>query len=201
MALALVLTLLSPTTYEATSRLFVAVTPEAAQSPNQGNLLASADFLKSQVQSFAELATSPEVLGRSAARTAASIPASAVKASSPTGTFLIDVTGSGPSGRSAAARANFVAARMRSYVPSVATKLPDGRPAFILTVAKPAVAPASPSSPRWAVNLILGLVLGLVAGVTFVLVRGEIDSRRRESGPQAAAAEPEDGSIADDASS
>ncbi len=201
LVLALLVSLLSPTTYKATARLFVAVTSQAAQSQNQGNLLANSDFLKAQVQSFTELATSPQVLGQSVRRRSSSIPASAIEATNPTGTFLIDVTGSGSSGRIAAARANFVAGRMRAYIPSVATKVQINRPSFALSVVKPAGLPTSPSSPRWVVNLIVGLLLGLAVGLAFILIRGQMESDGGSSAqrPRANAPEPDSGSSAGDA--
>ena len=46
-----------------------------------------------------------------------------------------------------------------------------------LTVAQPAVAAASPTSPRTSLNLALGVLLGLALGVAAVLVRAVLDSR------------------------
>ncbi|MEI6664509.1 MAG: Wzz/FepE/Etk N-terminal domain-containing protein [Actinomycetes bacterium] len=180
-ALAAGLSLAASTSYQANARLFVAVTGEAAQSRNQGNLLASPDFLKAQLQSFVEFANTPEVIKAASAEAGSTVPAGSISATASPEAFVIDVTGSAGTAALAAARTNAAANQLAVYIPRLATHLPNGSPAFTATVIKPATVPASASSPRWTVNLVLGLLLGIAIGLAWVLIAGQVEIARSKS--------------------
>ena len=179
--LAIVLSAASPINYQATSSLFVAVTAEGAQSPNQGNLLASSPFLDSQIQSFIQFASSPTVTDAAAKEAGAPIPAGSVTATASPGTYVINLTATAAKPLTAKLRANAVAKQLAKYIPSVATRLPNGTPAFAVTIVKPATVPSSASSPRWSMNLALGLLLGLAGGLALLLILGQLDASNAAS--------------------
>jgi capsular polysaccharide biosynthesis protein len=160
----------TPKTYEATSTLFVSVSPSI---PN------SASFVQQRVKSYPEIVASEAVLATVRAdleldESLAELRTH-VSASNPADTTQLHVTVSGPDPEKAAAIANAVAGRFADVVESLETPSSGDEPVR-LTVADPAVAPTSPASPVLLYLLALGVVAGLLLGLAAAIVHSRMDT-------------------------
>src|SRR4051794_14215434 len=160
----------TPKTYESTSTLFVSVSPSI---PN------SASFVQQRVKSYPDIVSSEAVLTPVLAElelheTLADLR-KRVTAINPADTTQLFVTVSGPDPDEAAAIANAVADRFADVVETLETPSTGDEPVH-LTVADPAVAPTSPSSPVLLYLLALGVVAGLLLGLAAAIVRSRMDT-------------------------
>ncbi len=85
----------------------------------------------------------------------------------------VSVTDSSPVGAAAAAQA--VANSLVKAVDQLETPKAGGTSPVHLSVVTPATAPGSPSSPNTRLNLVFGLLAGLVVGIGVALVRATLD--------------------------
>jgi len=114
--------LTTPDTFQAEARVFVSVS--SAAQPGS-SVYSGAQFAMSQVASYAELATTPAVLGRAGKRIGVVIDPSTIHAVPNVDTVIIGIDASAGSPIEAAAKANAVAAEMVTYIPTVETRLID----------------------------------------------------------------------------
>lgn len=167
------------TLYTATATSFVTVAESG--SPDQVERFQDSQFAVQRVKSYIPLATSPNVLEpviedlrldltrRELARrlTVTSAPE----------TVLLDASVADPDPTQAALIANAVSRQLGSVIETLETTREDGRSSVKVSLARPATAPRSPSSPRVALNLILGGVAGLAAGLVAAVLRHHLDTR------------------------
>ena len=164
--------------YLSTAELFIAAPGAAStQDAYQAGLLA-----QQQAPSYAELATSPAVMKAVAAdlglATSPADLAGQVSATSPANSVLIDVTAQASSAAGARSLANATALQLASTVAHLSQPKPSTHPQLTLTLAKPAVLPATPSSKK-KTDLVLGLIVGLAIAFTAVILREKADGRLR----------------------
>jgi uncharacterized protein involved in exopolysaccharide biosynthesis len=171
----------STKSYTATAQLFVSVKFYGGSSGGTvAGINSTSDFALAQVQSYARLAESPQVLIPAGRRLGVTIDSGRISAVSPLNTVLIDVSSTAPKAAAAAAEANAVASQLAAFIPSVETRLPDGSKSVKATVTKPAAVPSSPSSPNVKLDVGLGLLLGLATGLGLAMVLGQASGGRRE---------------------
>lgn len=174
------LSLLATKTYESTTTLYVSVqTPgdNSAVDLSQGSTAAQA-----KVRSYVQVVTSSDVLDPvvkelGLAESGMQL-ASRVSAQSKPNTVNIDITVSDTDPGRAASTADAIA---KSFSTVVSKKLEapavgSTSPVSIATFQK-AVAPTSPASPNVPVNIALGFVVGLLAGLAGALLRNTLDTR------------------------
>lgn len=174
-----VASLLTPATYKAETQLFVSIQGSGSVLElQQGNT-----FTQARVQSYVKTVDSPivlqpvvDTLGLS---TTAAQLASKVQAKSDLNTVLIDISVEDHSPVQAAAIAQGVATSLISAVDSLEKPKAGGSSPIGLSIIKPAVAPTSPSAPNTRLNLLIGLILGVVAGCCVALLRSVLDNRVR----------------------
>ena len=176
--LAAVLTSLATPKFESTTRLFVS-TPNAGTSSDlaQGN-----QFIQQRVQSYSDILTNDRVLQPAIDQlglpdTPAEL-ASRVRAEAPFNTVLIDITVTDPSPTQAAAIANAIAS---SFI-NVVTELERGSGAVgvspvSLSAVGSAQVPSGPVAPNERLNVAVGLIVGLIAGVGLAALRQALDRR------------------------
>nr|WP_285319362.1 polysaccharide biosynthesis tyrosine autokinase [Pseudarthrobacter sp. lyk4-40-TYG-27] len=158
-------------TYTASTKLFVAIQSTGSVSElQQGNT-----FSQARVQSYIETVTTPLVLdpvisSLGVSTTSADL-AKKVKASSELNTVIIEISASDASPVQAAAIAQGVASSLVQVVDELEKPKTGGTSPVRLTILSPAAAPESPSSPNVRNNLIIGLVAGLLAGLSFAIIR------------------------------
>lgn len=172
--------LLVKPTYEAQTQLFVSVRTET-QGSNE--LVQGSNFARQSVQSYVNVVETESVLGPvidelGLDETTAEL-SGRVEATAPADTSLIDIVVSGEDPKVSAEIANAVG---ESLIRLVQDDLEfsgngDGASPVKLTAVQPAVVPEAPVSPRVPLNLALGGVLGLMAGVAVSALRTVLDTR------------------------
>jgi polysaccharide biosynthesis transport protein len=186
--------------YEARTQLFVATggVPADLSETYQGGL-----FAQQRVRSYAQIIDSPAVARRVIRRldleTTPEELGRNISAEAPVDTVLINVTVKNPSPERARAIANVVSDEFRSFANELESRGGAPNSPVGVTVTRRAELPESPSSPQYPVYLAFGLLLGLVVGIGFVVLRDALDDRIRGVEDVTAAADaPVIGAIADD---
>jgi capsular exopolysaccharide synthesis family protein len=172
-----------PPTYTASTVLFVS-TPNYQADPTQayeGGL-----FTQQRVQSYAEIVSSPLVLAPVAQQLGLDESLQTlqgkVTASAPLNTVLIDISVSDGSAAQARDIANAVSRQFIQVVNTLETPQSQQGTAASpvkVTIVQSAELPTSPSSPRKKLYLVIGLLVGLVAGVVGAQLRETFDTAVR----------------------
>ena len=171
-ALAAAGSLLATKMYESRTQFFVSTTG----SEDSGALLQGSTFTQQRVKSYAQLLTTPRILGPVAQDVGVTGDiADQVTATTPPDTVLIEVAvrDSDPD------RAKAMAEAIATVFPTAVTELesPAGKSAspVKVTVVRPPTTPEGPVSPKPARNIALAAVLGLLLGLGAALVRETLD--------------------------
>lgn len=167
--------------YSATAALFFSL-----QHGNSATDLAQGvTYTRDQLASYAALAQSPAVLrpviDQLGLDSTPAALAGRVSATAATETVVLDVTATSSSATESARIANAVAAQLTTAVMAVAPTDTTGRATVRVTPVTPATPPAHPSSPRTLLNVISGLLGGLLLGVLYAALREALDSRVRDA--------------------
>ncbi|MCK6210826.1 polysaccharide biosynthesis tyrosine autokinase [Georgenia sp. EYE_87] len=173
-------TLLMTPKYSATNRMFFSV--EAGETVS--DLAQGSTFTEKQITSYAEVATTPLVLGPViedlGLDTSPTDLASTLAVAVPPETMMVDITATDENPERAAEIANAVAKQLSIAVGDLSPERQDGSESVRATVTTPAAAPADPSSPNITRNLALGAVLGLMLGVGVAILREMLDTKVRD---------------------
>ena len=179
LALAAVVTLLMTPRYTATTRLFFGVEGTGSAA----DLAQGSTFAEKQMTSYAEVATSPLVLGSVIERLDLAVGpadlADKITASVPSDTVILEVSVSDTDPGRAAQIANAVGAELSDVAASLSPERADGTQALRATVLAPAVVPGGPSSPNVPRNLGLGLLVGLLLGVGLAILQQLMNTKIR----------------------
>ncbi|WP_413543247.1 polysaccharide biosynthesis tyrosine autokinase [Citricoccus nitrophenolicus] len=172
-------TALTKPSYTARTQIFVAVNSGDSAS----DILQGSSFSEKRVTSYVTLATSPRVLQPVIDDLGLDVSvqslAETVEATAPPQTVLLNLSTTHQDPARSAEIANAVADSLISTVYEVESTEGEGNPLVDLSVVEDASVPLSPSSPRVALNLALGFVVGAALGVAFALLRTLLDSRIR----------------------
>jgi capsular exopolysaccharide synthesis family protein len=180
---ALVLSLLATPKYVATAQLFV-TTPAAYDIADtyQGNL-----FSQQRVASYTKLLTDESLAQQTVDRLHLNVTAKElakhIKAKAIPETVLIDVNVDDSSPERAAEIANTLSDEFATMVASL--EKPDApfrMPVIRVVVAQPASIPQYRVSPRKKLNLLLGAIIGAIAGFGAALLRERIDKSVSDRG-------------------
>lgn len=171
--------LLIKPTYTSETQLFVAISGSGSvQELQQGNT-----FSQARVQSYVKTVTAPIVLqpaiDRLGLETTPDELASKVRATTDANTVLITIAVSDNSPVQAAAIAQAVADSLIMAVESLETPKSGGNSPIGLSVITPATAPTSPSAPNTRLNLVVGILAGLITGAAGAILRSAIDKQIR----------------------
>ncbi|MFJ3669983.1 Wzz/FepE/Etk N-terminal domain-containing protein [Streptomyces sp. NPDC090106] len=177
---AIAVTALMPRTYTATAQLFVATSDEDSGNAYQGGL-----FTQQRVKSYTRIVTSPAVLdgvitelgldttpGRLAQR---------IEAQAPLDTTLVDIRVSDGSAQRAQAIADQTALQFTKYIAAIEGSASNAPPLVKASVVGGSEPPTTPTSPRPALNLGIGLLLGLAAGFCGAVLRQQWDTTVRST--------------------
>lgn len=168
--------------YTATTKVFVTV-QAGGSSPSdlvQGNSAA-----QQKVTSYIDVVTSAAVLQPvidelKLHRTVPSL-ASAVSASSPVNSVVIDISAEDPDPATAARLAAAIGASFAKVVPDTLEKSETGDSLVSINTIEPPLIPTTPSSPILALALAAGTALGLMTGLAIAFVRSLLDTKVRSA--------------------
>lgn len=170
--LALGLSAVTTPSYEATSQLFATV--RAGEE-----LLSGGTFVQQRVKSYVEVLYSPDVLNpvieNLGLDTTTEDLAKKVSAKSPAGTVLLDITATDPSAQRAADISNSTARYLAREIVRLETTQTGTQPVKVELI-RPALVPTDQVSPKTVLNILLGALLGLLAGMTIAIVRQLMDT-------------------------
>lgn len=179
-AVAAGVTALIPKTYEAQSTSLVTVSSDGTNATGS-SIYEGSQFTVQRVQSYTELATSPQVLAPVISTLRLNMTAEdlrqKVSAQSPQDTALLEVQVSDGNAGTAADIANAVAGEMRTQIEKLETPVGATQSRVNVTAVKPADPPQSPASPRLALDLALGLLVGAALGIIVAVIREQLDTR------------------------
>jgi capsular exopolysaccharide synthesis family protein len=168
--------------YQSTTQLYVSVRSEGAAT---GDLVQGTTFARQIVASYVDVVNTALVLDPVIEQlgldmTAAQLSGQ-VSASAPLNTVMIDITVTDTDPEQAAAIADATAASLANAVQTTLEQptTPDAASPVQVTTVQPAVAPANPSSPNTMLNIALGTLLGLAAGIGIGVLRTVLDTRVR----------------------
>ncbi|QEE60496.1 hypothetical protein FVA74_02100 [Salinibacterium sp. dk2585] len=171
----------SAATPEYTSRASLQLS--LAYSSSATDINQGAAYTRSEMLSYAELATSTTILQPVVRELGLTISPAALAGrlavTTPPNTSVLHIAATDTSPRAAASIANAVAGSLSSYAVAHSPADDELGPLLTVTTIASASPPSSPSSPRLQVNLAAGLLLGLLAGVLAAMVRLRADTRLR----------------------
>ncbi|MBW8736387.1 MAG: hypothetical protein JF621_04350 [Streptomyces turgidiscabies] len=177
---ALAVTALMPRTYMATAQLFIATGDEDSANAYQGGL-----FTQQRVKSYTRIVTSPAVLDGVISKldlnTTPGQLAQKISAQAPLDTTLVDIQVSDPSATQAQAIADETAAQFTKYIVTVEGSAVGSPPLVKPSVVGGSQPPSTPTSPRPALNVAIGLLAGIVLGVGGAVLRRSLDTTIRSA--------------------
>lgn len=180
---AVAVTALSTPVYQAEVQLFVSLRDsgnDGTTTAYQGNL-----FTQERVKSYAKIANSPAVtravIQQLDLDQTPDTLARRISATAPPDTVLVDLTVKDTSAQRARDIANSVATQFTKVVGDLERPAPGQSSPVKVTVVRPASVPTSPVSPRPVLNVALGLLLGLVSGIGFAVLRETLDTSIKSS--------------------
>ncbi|WP_158861845.1 polysaccharide biosynthesis tyrosine autokinase [Leifsonia sp. AG29] len=168
--------------YTASTRLYVSVRASdtaVSQDLNQGTT-----FARQAVTTYADVISSAIVLDKVVAeldlpQSSAEL-AGSVRASSPSGTSLIDIAVTDPDPRRAADIANAAGETFREVLAEELEKPTGGGESLVnVKTIQPAAAPSKPSAPNSPLLILGGLIAGLAGGIAVSVARSLLDTRIR----------------------
>ncbi|MGN7797584.1 polysaccharide biosynthesis tyrosine autokinase [Leifsonia sp. 22587] len=143
---------------------------------NQGST-----YTQNQMLSFAQLATAPVVLQPVIDSLDLSVsPATLAKqitVTTPQNTVVLQLDVTDTSAKRATDIANAAAASLKTQVEDIAPKNAQGNGTVSTRVIEPAVQPAGPSAPNERLNVLLGLIVGILAAVGALLLWEALSTR------------------------
>jgi succinoglycan biosynthesis transport protein ExoP len=169
-------TVLQTPQYQAQAQLFVS---SSGQSDDLAQITQGSTFTQQRVKSYVDLITSPRVLDpvirALGLSTTADRLATKITASSPLDTVLIDLSVTDSSPVRAQDIANAISAQFPALVNQLETPPGQHVSPVKVSITQPAIAPATPVSPRKSLNLALGLLVGLGLGIGVAVLRDSMD--------------------------
>lgn len=175
--LAALATLLTPRVYEARTELFVA----PGGGTTSVELVQGSSFVLDRVKSYVRVIDRDLVLGPvidelGLTQTVDELSED-VTASVAEGTSVVAITVRSGSASEAARIANAVSTTFVELAPTLEPQRADATAVVRITVTDPAREPTTPISPQPIVNLALGLLVGLSAGVAAAVIRQALSQR------------------------
>jgi non-specific protein-tyrosine kinase len=174
-------TALMPRTYTAKAQLFIATNDKTSADAYAGGL-----FTQQRVKSYTKIATSPVVLrgviDKLDLHTTPEHLANRISAQAPLDTTLVDIRVEDRSAARGQAIADETAAHFARYIDSIEKGSANAPQLVKASVVGNPEPPVTPTSPRPVLNAAIGLLAGIVVGVTGAVLRNSLDTRVRSAG-------------------
>lgn len=166
----------APREFVASTQLFVAT----SAGSNAADLAQGGNYSQQQAKNYSnivksELVLQPVITALSLNMTPAAL-GRMISTTVPLSTSIISVSVTDGSPVRAATIANSVMASLSSRVAKLSPVQADGAAQVKLQVIQSAIPPKSPSSPKVPVYIGVGLALGLLLGVAFVVIRSKVSN-------------------------
>lgn len=177
-------TFLVPPKYSATSQVFATYSDSSVQDNNISNINSASTYITNQIQSYPTLATTESVLkpvidDLGLDTTVAGL-AGQLTVTNPTNTTFVNITAQSGDAKQSSDIANAVAESLSNVVEK--SLYASGKESPVkLSIVQRASVPLSPSSPKVALYLAVGLVGGLILGVFATLIRDLMATRVEEA--------------------
>ncbi|SIR78391.1 polysaccharide biosynthesis tyrosine autokinase [Microbacterium sp. RURRCA19A] len=173
------LSLLQTPSYEATTQLYVSVRTDTS---GVSELAQGTNFARQAVASFVDVVDSAVVLDRVIDDLNLNLTpqalAKSINASTPVNSVVISITTTNSDPELAAAIANSVGSNFADVVVNQLAKPEGDSPSLVrIETIEPALVPTSPSTPRIPLNVGLGILVGLAAGLGIAVLRTVLDTR------------------------
>lgn len=166
--------------YQATTSLYF--TLNFGGSAN--DLAQGSTYTSNQMQSFAELATSPVVLGPVLGRSSLSVTEAEfsrmVSVATPRETVIMDITVTDTQPQRAAALANAIGDEATDTIEQYAPQMSDGRSTVTVRTIAKATVPRFQSSPNKKRNAVAGGLIGTALGFGIGLLKDRLDNKVRD---------------------
>jgi len=174
-------TYLQPRVYTASAQMFVSISTKVTTGANgQTSVSSSTPYVLQRLTSYVQVVDSPRVLqpvidGLGLDISVAGL-APSVSATNPTGTVILDISVTNLDPVRAADIANAVAQQLSTVIQDLEAQTLGSSVLVKATLTKPAEPPSAPSSPRTRVNILLGMVIGLMLGLGYAFLRDHLDN-------------------------
>jgi len=179
--IAVLVTATSARVYQANVQIFVLTT----DTSNAALQAQGAAFTQIQVQTFAKIVGSPDVLHKVQQDLDLQMSDGELQgkltATAPTGQSIVDLHVQDSSASRAAQIANSAANAFISVIEGYYTNGSGAPPSVQMHVTDRATAPSSPVSPKPLLNISLGVLLGLLVGAAIAVARDILDNRIKDA--------------------
>lgn len=177
-------TLLVPPKYSATVQVFATYSDTAANSGDISSVNNASSYISNQIKSYPTLATTESVLqpvidDLGLTMTVKQLAAQ-LTVTNPSQTAFVNITVENDSAQQAASIANAVAKSLSSVV-QTSLYASDQKSPVKLSVVQQAYEPTSPSSPKVALNMAIGIVAGVILGVFVALIKDMLSTHIQEA--------------------
>lgn len=177
-------TLLVPPKYSATAQVFATYSDSAANSGDISTVNNASSYISNQIKSYPTLATTESVLqpviDDLGLNTTVEDLAKELTVTNPTDTAFVNITAETDDAQQATSIANSVAKSLSSVVEN-SLYAADQKSPVKLSLVQQAQEPTSPSSPKVALNMAIGIVAGLIVGVFVALIKDLLSTKVQES--------------------
>jgi capsular exopolysaccharide synthesis family protein len=175
--IAALLSAITPPTFQAEARSFVTITSSGSDA---NSVYQNSQFAMARVKSYTLLVDNPKVLNgvidKLGLRETPEDLRSHITAQNPPDTAFVTIDAVDRDPGRAADVANAVAKQLGSEIEKLETPRSKGTSPVKVTLTTPATPPSSPVSPRWPLNLALGLLGGFALGAAFAVTREQLDT-------------------------
>ncbi|KFI49641.1 Etk-like tyrosine kinase [Bifidobacterium biavatii DSM 23969] len=177
-------TLLVPPKYSATAQAFATYNQTVANSEDISSVNNASSYISNQIKSYPTLTTTEAVLQPVIDDLGLNVTVAQLgqqlTVTNPTNTAFVNITVEDDSPQQSATIANEVAKSLQSVVQNSLYDSSQKSPVK-LTIVQQATEPTSPSSPKVALNMAIGLVVGAILAVFVALIRDLLSTKVQES--------------------
>ena len=174
------MTAMSPVEYTTTSQLFATYNDSSDGTANSSEQNSGSSYIMSQIKSYPALTTTQSVLQPViedlGLHTSVAQLKEQINVTNPTNTAFVNISVTDDDSAQAADIANAVAKSLSSVVEN--NLYASGSHSSVkLSIVQPAVSPNAPSSPKWKLNILIGIAGGLIIGVFAALLKDVLSKR------------------------
>ena len=172
-------TAMSPVAYTTTTQLF-ATYNSSNDSANSSEQYSGSSYIMSQIKSYPDLAKTQSVLqpvvDELKLDTTPISLASQITVTNPTNTAFVNIAVTDADPSTAARIANGVAASLSNVVEK-SLYTAGSNSAVKLSIVQPAQVPTKQSSPKWSLNILVGVLGGLIIGILAALLKDVLSKK------------------------